>query len=399
MIFDGLSAVGDDPILRISILYKADNNPNKVDLGVGVYKDADGYTAILKSVKEAEQFLVNNQQSKGYLSPAGNPEFNKAVEELLFGKDHPVVKQGRVATMQAPGGTGSIRIGADFLKISHPDATVWISNPTWPNHFAITDMVGLKSKSYRYYDIKEGQFLFLEMLEDLKAAKEGDVVIVHGCCHNASGADLSNDQWDQLADFMAERKLVPFIDIAYQGFANGVEEDAYAVRMMAEKLPELLIASSYSKNFAMYRDRAGAIAVVSPTAQANEINASHMLKIIRSIYSMPPDHGAAVVAHILKDDSLRKQWYQEVDDMRGRVKKMRLLFVKKMTEKAPNSGFDYIVDQNGMFSFLTLLPEQIQTLINDYSIFMMANGRVNMAGLTENNIDYVTDSIASLFKA
>lgn len=399
MIFDGLSPVGDDPILLVSALYRADTNPNKVDLGVGVYKNADGHTAILQSVKTAEQHLVDNQQTKGYLSPAGNPEFNDAVQKLLFGADHPALKQGRVTTLQAPGGTGSIRVGIDFVKESSPDATVWISDPTWPNHYAIADAANLKTKPYRYYDVKRGEFLYNEMMEDLKDAKVGDVIILHGCCHNASGADLSKDQWDEVAEFMKERQLVPLIDIAYQGFANGIDEDTYAVRMMSEKLPELLIASSCSKNFAMYRDRVGSISLVSATAQLNSINASHMLKAIRGLYSMPPDHGAAVVAHILNDDELRARWFSEVDEMRSRVKEMRALFVKQMAEKAPNSGFGYISQQNGMFSFLTLPTEQIQTLINEKSIFMTANGRVNMAGLTKYNIDYVTDAIAEFFNS
>ncbi|MCP5382917.1 MAG: aspartate/tyrosine/aromatic aminotransferase [Kordiimonadaceae bacterium] len=397
MIFSGLSEVGDDPILLVSTMYRACTNPNKVDLGVGVYKNAGGETAILKTVKKAEQYLVTNQKTKEYLSPAGNPDYNREVQKLLLGENHPAIKEGRVTTIQAPGGTGGIRIGADFIKICKPDATLWISDPTWPNHHSIARSVGLTAKSYRYYDTKKGEFLYDEMMEDLERAVAGDVIILHGCCHNASGADLTKEQWDALAVFMKERELVPFIDIAYQGFADGIDEDAYAVRMMSEKLPEVLIASSFSKNFAMYRDRAGAITLVSASAELNKINASHMLMTVRSIYSMPPDHGAAVVAHILGDAALQAEWRKEVDEMRSRVKKMRRLFAEKMAAKAPNSGFDYIAEQNGMFSFLTLTPEQIQSLIKDHSIFMMASGRVNMAGLTEDNIDYVTDAVASLF--
>ena len=399
MIFNGLSEVGDDPILLVSTMYRACTNPNKVDLGVGVYKDADGVTAILKTVKKAEQYLVTHQETKGYISPAGNPDFNMAVQKLLFGDDHPALKEGRVTTIQAPGGTGGIRIGAEFIKTCKPDATLWISDPTWPNHYGIAKGVGLKTKPYRYYDIKKGEFLYEGMIEDLKQAQAGDVIVLHGCCHNASGADLSVEQWNELADFMAERDLVPFIDIAYQGFANGIDEDAYAVRHFCEKLPEVMIASSYSKNFAIYRDRAGAVTLVSATAELNKVNASHMLLAVRGIYSMPPDHGAAVVAHILGNDELRAEWEAEVDEMRSRVKEMRHLFVKQMAEKAPNSGFGYIGEQNGMFSFLTLTAEQIQSLIHDHSIFMMANGRVNIAGLTKSNIGYVTDAVASLFKS
>ena len=399
MLFSGLSEVGDDPILKISTLCRACTDPDKVDLGVGVYKDASGHTVILNSVKKAEQYLVDNQQTKGYLSPAGNADFNKSIQRLLFGEDHPALREGRVTTIQAPGGTGSIRIGADFLKICKPDATVWISDPTWPNHHGIVSASQLKSKTYRYYDIKKGAFLFNEMIEDLKGAEPGDVIIVHGCCHNASGADLSNEQWDELAAFMKEKRLVPFIDIAYQGFANGIEEDAYAVRLLCEKLPEALVASSCSKNFAIYRDRAGTISLVSASRELNAINVSHMLKAVRSIYSMPPDHGAAIVGHILNDEDLRAEWRAEVAEMCARVKEMRHLLVKKMTEKAPNSDFAYIAAQNGMFSYLTLSAEQIESLINDHHIFMMKNGRVNMAGLTHDNIDYVTDAIAALFKS
>jgi len=397
MILSGLTAVGDDPILLVSTLFRADDNPNKVDLGVGVYKDADGNTAILECVKKAEEYLVKHQETKAYLSPAGNPGYNQAIKELLFGADHPALKENRAVTFQAPGGTGAIRIGIDFLKTCKPDATVWVSDPTWPNHYGIVDAANLKAEKYRYYNMKKGQFLFDEMMEDLGQAKEGDVVLLHGCCHNASGADLSKEQWNIVADFMLERKLLPFIDIAYQGFANGIEEDAYAVKLLCEKLPEAIVASSCSKNFAIYRDRAGAVTLVSGTEELSKVNASHALKIVRSIYSMPPDHGAAVVSHILNDDELRALWIKEVDEMRTRVKEMRQLFVKQIAEKAPSSDFGFIAKQNGMFSYLTLTPEQTQILINEHHIYMMANGRVNIAGLTLSNMDYVTDAIASLF--
>lgn len=397
MIFCGLSEVGDDPILLVSKMYRASTNPNKVDLGVGVYKDAEGNTAILNSVKQAERYLVENQTTKTYLSPAGNPEYNQAVKELLLGKNHPAIKENRAVTFQAPGGTGGVRIGLDFLKTCKADGKVWISDPTWPNHHAIAKASGLKAESYRYYDIKNAKLLFDEMIEDLGRADRGDMVILHGCCHNASGADLSKEQWNKVADFMVERGLVPLIDIAYQGFANSIEEDAYAARLLSEKCSEAIIASSCSKNFAIYRDRVGAVTVISSTAELNNINASHILKGIRSIYSMPPDHGAAVVSHILNNADLKALWVKEVDDMRGRVQEMRTLFVEQMAKKAPKSNFNYIAEQKGMFSFLTLSKEQIQTLINDHSIFMMASGRVNIAGLTKNNMDYVTDAIASLF--
>ena len=391
--------MGDDPILLVSKMYKESTDPNKVDLGVGVYKDANGHTAILNSVKKAEQFLVSNQETKTYLSPAGNSEFNRLVQDMLIGADHPAVRDGRVSTFQTPGGTGGVRIGLEFVKQCNPNANIWISNPTWPNHTAITKSLDLTPKQYRYYDTKAGEFLYEQMFEDLSAANVGDVVILHGCCHNASGADLSNDQWDELAEFMLEKGLVPFVDFAYQGFAQGIDEDSYAARVMSTKLPEALIASSCSKNFAMYRDRAGAITLVSSNGDEHPKNASHMLGAVRANYSMPPDHGAAVVAHILGNEDLRAEWVSEVNEMRNRVKKMRTLFVSQMKEKAPNSGFDYIEDLNGMFSYLTLSKEQIQTLIKDHSIFFMANGRVNMAGLTEANMDYVTDAVASLFKS
>jgi aspartate aminotransferase len=397
MLLSGLEIVGDDPILRVSTLFRADKSPNKVDLGVGVYKDADGHTAILSCVKKAEQYLVDHQETKAYLSPAGNTAFNSAIKELLLGVDHPAIKENRVVTIQAPGGTGAIRIGIDFLATCKPDATVWVSDPTWPNHYGIVDASRLTAKPYRYYNMKKGEFLFDEMMEDLKAAKEGDVILLHGCCHNASGADLSKEQWNILADFMIDKKLVPFIDIAYQGFANGVEEDSYAVRLLCEKLPEAIVASSCSKNFAMYRDRVGAVTVISGSEELNKINASHVLKVVRSIYSMPPDHGAAVVSHILNDVELRALWIKEVDDMRTRVKEMRHLFVKQMAEKAPTSDFGFIAKQNGMFSYLTLTPDQTKLMMDEHHIYMMANGRVNIAGLTLFNIDYVTDAIATLF--
>ena len=399
MLFSGLSEMGDDPILLVSKMFKASANPNKVDLGVGVYKDANGHTAILNSVKKAEQYLVSNQDTKTYLSPAGNANFNQVVQDMLIGADHPAVHESRVSTFQTPGGTGGVRIGLELVQKCNPNADIWISNPTWPNHTAVTKSLELKPRQYRYYDTKGGVFLFEGMMEDLSRAKSGDVVILHGCCHNASGADLSNDQWDELATVMLEKGLVPFVDFAYQGFSRGLEEDSYAARLMSTMLPEALIASSCSKNFAMYRDRAGAITLISSSAEEHLKNESHMLGAVRVNYSMPPDHGAAVVAHILGDTDLRAEWISEVNKMRNRVKKMRKLFVLKMNEKAPNSDFNYIEELNGLFSYLTLSAEQIHMLINDYSIFLMANGRINIAGLTEANIDYVTDAIASLFNS
>jgi len=399
MLFSGLAPMGDDPILLVSKMFRACDNPNKVDLGVGVYKDAEGHTAILNSVKKAERYLVENQETKSYLSPAGNPDFNSLVQEMMLGNDHVAVEESRVSTFQTPGGTGGVRIGLEFVKKCNPNANVWISAPTWPNHTAITKSLGLTPKDYRYYDIKGGEFLYDGMLEDLVSAEKGDVVILHGCCHNASGADLNHEQWNELADLMKERGLVPFVDFAYQGFGDGIEEDSYAAKLMAEKLPEALIASSCSKNFAMYRDRAGAITLVSSSSDIHNTNASHLLGAVRANYSMPPDHGAAVAAHILGNADLKAEWIAEVDSMRNRVKKMRTLFVELMNEKAPNSVFGYIAEQKGMFSYLTLTSDQIQTLINEHYIFFMGNGRVNMAGLTEDNIGYVTDAIASLFNS
>lgn len=399
MLFSGLATMGDDPILLVSKMFRECDNSNKVDLGVGVYKDAEGQTAILNSVKKAEKYLVENQETKTYISPAGNPDFNTLIQAMMIGEDHIAVKENRVSTFQTPGGTGGVRIGLEFVKKCNPKTNVWISAPTWPNHTTITKSLGLTPKEYRYYDIKGGEFLYKGMLEDLGGAEAGDVVILHGCCHNASGADLSNEQWNELAKLMKERGLIPFVDFAYQGFGDGIEEDSYAAKLMAAKLPEALIASSCSKNFAMYRDRAGAITLISSSSDIHSTNASHLLGAVRANYSMPPDHGAAVAAHILGNPDLKAEWMAEVDDMRSRVKKMRVLFVELMNEKAPNSGFGYIAEQKGMFSYLTLTSDQIQTLINDHYIFFMGNGRVNMAGLTENNIGYVTDAIASLFNS
>ena len=399
MLFSGLAPIGDDPILLVSKMFRECDNPNKVDLGVGVYKDAEGRTVILNSVKKAEKYLVEKQETKTYISPAGNPDFNTLIQAMMIGEDHIAVKENRVSTFQTPGGTGGVRIGLEFVKKCNPKTNVWISAPTWPNHTAITKSLGLTPEEYRYYDIKGGEFLYKGMLEDLGGAEAGDVVILHGCCHNASGADLSNEQWNELAKLMKERGLIPFVDFAYQGFGDGIEEDSYAAKLMAAKLPEALIASSCSKNFAMYRDRAGAITLISSSSDIHSTNASHLLGAVRANYSMPPDHGAAVAAHILGNPDLKAEWMAEVDEMRSRVKKMRVLFVELMNEKAPNSGFGYIAEQKGMFSYLTLTSDQIQTLINDHYIFFMGNGRVNMAGLTENNIGYVTDAISSLFNS
>jgi aspartate aminotransferase len=397
-VFETLKPLPPDAILGIMTLFRADQNPGKIDLSVGVYQDEQGRTPVLASVKRAEQAIIDAQVSKTYVAIAGNAGFNSGVEELLYGKDHPVLKAGRVATVQTPGGSGGLSVAGHLLARSKPGARVYISDPSWPNHLPLLKLSGLQLENYPYYDYAKHRVDFDAMVGKLDKASAGEIVLIHGCCHNPCGADLSKEQWEALTQLCERRGLVPFIDLAYQGLAEGLEEDAYGVRLMAARLPEAVVVSSCSKNLGLYRERVGAASFVAPTAEHAKLVLANAANVARGIYSMPPDHGAAIVSHILHDPALRAQWVQELEDMRRRLNGLRRLLVDKLTARKTRMDFSFISKERGMFSFLGITKEQVIRLREEFHIYMVESSRINIAGINHANVDRVADAIAAVLK-
>lgn len=396
MFFDHIVAAPADPILGLGEAFKAETRAEKVNLGIGVYKDADGNTPIMRAVKAAETRLLANETTKNYLTIDGVAEYNLQTQYLLFGEQHDVVLNKRAKTAQSLGGTGALRIAAEFVKRQTGAKNVWISAPTWPNHNAIFQAVGINIRDYRYYDKNTHGLDWDGLIEDLSQAEEGDVVLLHGCCHNPTGIDPTPEQWEQLAKLSAEKKWLPLFDFAYQGFANGLEEDAYGLRAFAKENKELLVASSYSKNFGMYNERVGAFTVVAADEDTANRAFSQVKTIIRTLYSNPASHGGSTVALVLKDADLKAQWVEELDEMRGRIKEMRQQFVDLLKELGANQDFDFIVKQNGMFSFSGLTAEQVDRLKDEFAIYAVRSGRINVAGITADNIRYLCESIVKV---
>ncbi len=394
--FDTLVAAPPDPILGLTEAFKKDPNPKKVNLGVGVYKDAGGQTPVLKSVKRAEERILSAEQTKNYLPIEGHAEFDRATLELLFGAQHSLVTTGRAVTAQAPGGTGALRVAADFIASTLGKRTVWLSDPTWPNHPNVFQAAGLATAAYPYFDKQGNAVNFAGMMDALAKIPEGDVIVLHGCCHNPTGVDLSVTQWEAVAAVIAERKLLPVVDFAYQGFADGLSEDAAGLAVLADRGQEMLVASSYSKNFGLYNERVGALTVVGQDQSAAEIALSHIKRVIRANYSNPPSHGAAIVATVLTDPELRTLWEGEVQEMRDRINTMRHLFVETLHEKGVTQDFSFIAHQRGMFSFSGLTPDQVKALRERYSIYIVGSGRISVAGMTEGNMDYLCSAIADV---
>lgn len=392
--FETLSALPADAILKLIAEYNADTRDSKVDLGVGIYRDEAGGTPIPTAVKKAERYLVDTQETKAYLGSAGDEVFNREMQRLTLGEAW--ADSDRVTTVQTPGGSGSLRIAAGLLLRARPDSRVWVSDPTWNNHVPLLGGAGLTLETYPYYDADSNRLRLDDMLAALEKIPTGDVVLFHGCCHNPTGMDPDRDQWDQIADLVARRGLVPFVDIAYQGLAHGLEEDRYAIERLAADADEMLISSSCSKNFALYRDRVGTLSLISKTADVNAVVRSQVLQIVRTMYSVPPDHGCAVVSHILRDEALRSEWLAELDGMRARLQGVRRMLVEALERRAPARDFSHIVAANGMFSFLGVTADQVQRLKQEFGVYMVDSGRINVAGITRNNVDYLADSIAAV---
>ena len=391
--FETLTAAPPDKILNLSVLYRADNRPDKMDLGVGVYKDSSGATVIMKAVREAEKRLYDSQTTKTYLGMAGDEAFNKAMLKMVFGVEG---DYSRLFACQTAGGTGALRTLAELLAKSRPDATVWLSDPTWANHLPILKAAHLKTATYPYFDAAFGTVKFDQMLEGLKAAKPGDIVLLHGCCHNPTGANLNMTQWTKVADFLVERNLFPFVDLAYQGFGDGLEEDCAPVRLLATKVPEMAIATSCSKNFSVYRDRVGAVILLGKDAESVKIAGSQALTVTRVLYSMPPDHAAAAVRIILEDDDLRANWKAELEDMRLRMLNLRKGFADALRQQSNSDRFDFIADHRGMFSRLGITEAQVDRLRDEYGIYMVGDSRFNVAGLKEDRLEELAKAVVSV---
>lgn len=394
--FESLKSLNADPILGLLAAYRADQNPSKIDLGVGVYKDARGRTPVMAAVKEAETRLLATQDTKSYIGPAGDADYDELVAELVLGRSLCTSLQGRRCTVQVPGGCGGLRVAAEFIKKANPQARIWVSDPTWPNHVPLLATAGLQIETYPYYDYDSHSIRFDEMLSALSQAGNNDLLLLHGCCHNPCGADLTPGQWQQLRDLALEKNLTVFIDLAYQGLGDGLAEDVYGTRLMAESLPELIVVSSCSKNFGLYRERVGALTVISQSPAQMPAVASQLAAIARGIYSMPPDHGASIVRIILADSDLRTSWDRELTEMRDRINGLRATLASRLKDAGVPTAFDFIQQEKGMFSFLGISPEQVQRLVNDFSIYLVSSSRINVAGINDDNIDYLVTSLATV---
>ncbi|WP_431034599.1 amino acid aminotransferase [Pseudomonas yamanorum] len=395
MHFDAIGRVPGDPILGLMELYAQDPNPNKFDLGVGVYKDDQGLTPIPHSVKLAEQRLVEQQTTKTYIGGHGNAAFGTLISELVLGADSPLLSERRAGATQTPGGTGALRLSADFIAHSLPGRGVWLSNPTWPIHETIFAKAGLKVSHYPYVG-SDNRLDVAAMLATLATVPKGDVVLLHACCHNPTGFDLSQDDWRQVLKIVKERELLPLIDFAYQGFGDGLEQDAWAVRLFTAELPEVLITSSCSKNFGLYSDRVGALIVCTTNAEKLTDVRSQLAFIARNLWSTPPDHGAAVVATILGDAGLKKQWAEEVEAMRARIAQLRSGLVEALAPHGLSERFAHIAAQRGMFSYTGLSAEQVKQLREQHSVYMVSSGRANVAGIDATRLTLLAEAIADV---
>lgn len=385
-----------DPILGVTEAFNADTNPNKVNLGVGVYCDDDGKVPILESVRRAEQKLAQTPLPRNYLPIDGLPAYDSAVQKLVFGADSAALRDGRVVTVQTLGGTGGLKVGADLLRRVNGQAGVWISDPSWENHRALFEYAGFTVETYPYYDAASHGVNFEAMTASLRKLRPGSVVVLHACCHNPTGVDLSPEQWERVIEVVNGAGLVPFLDIAYQGFGDGLDADAWAVRRFSEACPVVLVASSFSKSLSLYGERVGALSVVTENRDEAARVLSQLKRVIRTNYSNPPTHGGQTVASVLTTPELRALWEQELGEMRERIKTMRRQLVEKIRSIRADFDLSFIIRQRGMFSYSGLTKEQVHRLRNEYSIYAIDSGRICVAALNSRNIDYVARAIASV---
>jgi aspartate/tyrosine/aromatic aminotransferase len=387
MLFDRLEPQKPDALLSLIGLCRADPRPDKIDVGVGVYRDAAGGTPILRAVKAAEKILIETQDTKAYLGPEGDMRFVELIGEVLFGPE--LASDNRIVGMQTPGGCGALRLGAELIRATGSDSRIFVGQPTWPNHAPLIGCAGVPMVDYTYYDPLARTVRFGEMMKALEGAREGDLVLLHGCCHNPTGADLSLEQWDELSRFVAKRGIIPFIDIAYQGLGNGLETDAAGTRMMVERVEQALIAQSCDKNFGLYRERTGSLFVKAASAKSAKTVLGNLLGLARTNWSMPPDHGAAIVSTILDDAELRAEWNAELKEMLARIRGLRARLA------AADRRLAYIDEQNGMFSILPMSAQQVLELREEAGIYMAGSGRFNVAGLSDDNVDRFAKLVAA----
>ncbi|NNA02677.1 amino acid aminotransferase [Pseudomonas lundensis] len=395
-LFSAVEMAPRDPILGLNEAFNADTRTSKVNLGVGVYCNEEGRIPLLRAVVEAETIRVAQHASRGYLPIDGIAAYDQAVQKLLFGAESPLLAAGRVITTQAVGGTGALKIGADFLKQLQPNAVVAISDPSWENHRALFETAGFPVQNYRYYDAATHDVNRAGMLEDLSALPAGSIVVLHACCHNPTGVDLTPADWQNVLDVVKAKQLIPFLDMAYQGFGDGIAEDAAAVRLFAESGLSFFVSSSFSKSFSLYGERVGALSIITESKDESARVLSQVKRVIRTNYSNPPTHGASIVAAVLNSPELRAMWEDELAEMRLRIRGMRLQMVELLAKKAPGHDFSFVARQRGMFSYSGLTVEQVARLRSEFGIYALDTGRICVASLNQRNIEVVTDAIVQV---
>ncbi len=393
---EAIQSAPRDAILGLTAAFREDSRSVKINLSVGVYQDETGKTPTLESVRIAEQRLAETATSKSYLPIPGDPKYAEVVQKMAFGTDNEAMQSGRITTAHTPGGTGALRVAGDFIKANLPNATLWLSDPTWPNHPNIFAAAGVPTESYPYFNKESNDLAIGPMLEAIKQMPAGDVILLHGCCHNPTGIDPTADQWKQIAETVYAQGLLPMLDFAYQGFAEGIEEDAVGLRTLAQDGQELVLCSSFSKNFGLYRERVGALSIVCPSADAVSAVQSQMNRVIRCNYSNPPAHGGAIVNCVLRDEALRATWANEVATMRERINGIRQQFVDALAAKGVPGDYSFITQQRGMFSFTGLTKDQVEALREKHAIYIVGSGRINVAGLTPANVERVAEAIGAV---
>ena len=394
--FQHIPPYAGDPILSLIVAFLADSRPRKANLGIGIYYDENGQIPVLRSVQKAEALLAKHVTPKPYLPMEGMESYRNAIQELVFGADHPLRKAGRIATIQTVGGSGALKVGADFLKRFFPDAQVWVSAPTWDNHRSMFDGAGFVVNDYPYYDDSTGTIDIDGMLETLQRLPKRSIVLLHPCCHNPTGVDLSQAQWRQVIKVLKAGELIPFLDLAYQGFGDGFEEDVFAIRELAAANVSFLLANSFAKNFSIYAERCGGLSVVCPDAKQAEFVLGQLKFTVRRNYSSPPLHGASVISTVLNDPALKAEWQGEVAQMRERIKAMRKKLFDTLSAAAPGRDFSYLITQRGMFSYSGLSPEQVDRLREEFGVYLVRSGRMCIAGLNDGNVDYVAAAMAAV---
>jgi aromatic-amino-acid transaminase len=395
-VFGGLEPYAGDPILSLNEAFQKDPRPHKINLSIGIYFDDDGRIPVLASVRAAEAQMLAAGGTKSYLPIEGDAAMRRAVQALLFGAGHPAIAGGRIATLQTVGSSGGLKVGADFIKRWLPDSQVWVSDPTWDNHRAMFEGAGIMVHTYPYYDAQSGGLKFDAMCDALRAVPPQSIVLLHACCHNPTGVDLTRAQWDQLVPLLAERQLLPYLDLAYQGYGDGIEEDAYAVRLLADKGLTFFVANSFSKSMSVYGERAGALSLVCADAAEAELVLGQLKATVRRNYSSPPIHAAGIVARVLTDTTLRPQWEGEVAAMRERILAMRSSLHAVLTTKLPGRDFGYFLTQRGMFSYTGLSAAQVDRLRDEHAVYLVRSGRMCVAGLSTKNVERTAAAMAAV---